>query len=49
MANVEIGAHSAFWTIINTYWFWSVKTFKEKNGNDYSSVRKKKNKRLLVG
>ena len=29
-AKVDIGAHSAFWTIINRYWFWSVKTLKEK-------------------
>ena len=41
-AKVEIGAHSVFWTIINRYWFWSVKTLKEKNANDYSSARKQK-------
>lgn len=30
LQKLKIGVHSAFWTIINRYWFWSVKTLKEK-------------------
>ena len=44
LGNVEIGAYSAFWSIINRCWFGTVKTFKEKNANDYSSARKQKKK-----